>query len=487
MSLKELIKTATLKELSNRLKNKDFSSVELTAAYLERAKELNQKTNAFITFNEDKALEAAGKADEQIAKGIAKTLTGIPIAVKDNISTKNLKTTCASKMLENYTPIFDATVVLKLKEQSAVILGKTNMDEFAMGSTSETSYFGAVRNPYDLSAVSGGSSGGSAAAVASAQCPAALGSDTGGSVRQPAAFCGITGLKPTYSAVSRYGLIAFASSLDQIGTMAKTAEDCGILLNTIMGKDPFDATSAATPFSDSLSEINRGVKGLKIGIPKEFFGDDISGEVKSAVFLAAQAYKNMGAEILEVSLPDLKYAVAAYYLISSAEAASNLSRFDGIKYGHRSEKGETYEEVIKNSRSEGFGKEVKRRIMLGNYALSSGYYDAYYNKAVKIRQKLRFEMDEIFKSCDLILTPTTPTTAYKLGAGDKTLTEIYSADVCTVLANIAGLPAISTPCGYDKAGLPIGMSLVSKAFAEPSLIAAANAFEKQFERRGAVL
>ena len=487
MSLKELIKTATLKELSCGLKNKDFSSVELTAAYLERAKELNQKTNAFITFNEDKALEAAGKADEQIAKGIAKTLTGIPIAVKDNISTKNLKTTCASKMLENYTPIFDATVVSKLKEQSAVILGKTNMDEFAMGSTSETSYFGAVRNPYDLSAVSGGSSGGSAAAVAAAQCPAALGSDTGGSVRQPAAFCGITGLKPTYSAVSRYGLIAFASSLDQIGTMAKTAEDCGILLNTIMGKDPFDATSAAAPFSDSLSEINREVMGLKIGLPKEFFGDAISEEVKVAVFKAAETYKNMGAEIVEVSLPDLKYTVAAYYLISSAEAASNLARFDGIKYGYRSEKGETYEEIIKNSRSEGFGKEVKRRIMLGNYALSSGYYDAYYNKAVKIRQKLKFEMDEIFSSCDLILTPTTSTTAYKLGAGDKSLTEIYSADICTVTANIAGLPAISTPCGYDEAGLPIGMSLVSKAFAEPFLIAVANAFEKQFERRGAVL
>ena len=486
MDLNKLIKTATIAELSKHLKNKDFSSVELTAAYLNRAKELNAKTNAFITIDDEGALKSAAKADELIANGKATELTGIPLSVKDNISTKNLKTTCASKMLENYCPIYDATAVARLKNQGAVILGKTNMDEFAMGSTSGTSYFGEVKNPFDLTRVPGGSSGGSAAAVASAQTVASLGSDTGGSVRQPAAFCGITGLKPTYGAVSRYGLIAFASSLDQIGTMAKTAEDSGILLNAIAGADELDAT-CRTEFKNCLTDKNKGVKGLKIGLPKEFFGDDISGEVKSAVYKAAETFKNMGAEIVEVSLPDLKYAVAAYYLLSSAEAASNLSRYDGIKYGHRSEKGKTYEEIIKNSRSEGFGKEVKRRIMLGNYALSSGYYDAYYNKAVKIRQKLRTQINEIFKNCDLILTPTTPTTAYKLGEGEKTPAQMYSADICTVTANIAGLPALSTPCGYDEKGLPIGMSLVGKAFDEATLISAANAFEAQFERREAAL
>ena len=485
--MKDIIKTATLAELQKGLEGKEFSSVELTSAYLERAKSSNEKINAFITICEEAALESAKVADELIKSGKAQPLTGIPLGIKDNLCTKDIKTTCASKMLEDFNPFYDSTAVSRLKKQGAVIIGKTNMDEFAMGGSSEASYFGAVKNPFDLTKVSGGSSGGSAAAVAASACAAALGSDTGGSVRQPAAFCGITGLKPTYGTVSRFGLIAFASSFDQIGTMAKSAEDCGILLNAIAGGDELDSTCRTAPFKNCLKDIKKGVRGLKIGLPKEFFGDEVSGEVKAAVFKAAEAYKNMGAEIIEVSLPDLKYAVAAYYLISSAEAASNLSRYDGIKYGYRSKQGKTYEEIIKSSRREGFGNEVKRRIMLGNYALSSGYYEAYYKKAVKIRQKLKAELDEIFKSCDFILTPTAPTTAYALGSNEKNPVKMYMADICTVTANIAGLPALSTTCGYDANGLPVGMSLMGKACDEKTLITAASAFENQFERREAAL
>ncbi len=485
--MKEIIKNATIKKLSEGLKNKEFTSVELTSAYLERAKALNPQTNAFITITEEQALIDAKKADETIMRGEATPLTGIPLGIKDNICTKDIKTTCASKMLEDFYPVYDATAFSHIKNQGGVLIGKTNMDEFAMGGSSGTSYFGAVKNPFDLTRVPGGSSGGSAAAVSASMCAATLGSDTGGSVRQPASFCGITGLKPTYGTISRYGLIAFASSFDQIGTMAKSAEDCGILLNAIAGADKFDSTCRRQKGENYLSKIGKGVKNFKIALPKEFFGDEIEVSVKSAVFEAAQTYKKMGAEIIEVSLPDLKYAVAAYYLISSAEAASNLSRYDGIKYGHRSQKGSSYEEVIKNSRREGFGNEVKHRIMLGNYALSSGYYDAYYNKAVLIRQKLKNDLDEIFKTCDFILTPTAPTTAYEIGSFDKNPVKMYSADICTVLANIAGLPAISTPCGYDASGLPIGMSLMGKANAESALIGAADAFENEFERKEPLL
>ena len=485
--MKEIIKNATIKKLSEGLKNKEFTSVELTSAYLERAKAINPQTNAFITITEEQALIDAKKADEAIMRGEATPLTGIPIGIKDNICTKNIKTTCASKMLEDFSPVYDATAFSHIKKQGSVLIGKTNMDEFAMGGSSGTSYFGAVKNPFDLTRVPGGSSGGSAAAVSASMCAAALGSDTGGSVRQPASFCGITGLKPTYGTISRYGLIAFASSFDQIGTMAKSAEDCGILLNAIAGADEFDSTCRRQKGENYLSKIGKGVKNLKIALPKEFFSDEIEVSVKSAVFEAAQTYKKMGAEIIEVSLPDLKYAVAAYYLISSAEAASNLSRYDGIKYGHRSQKGGSYEEVIKNSRREGFGNEVKHRIMLGNYALSSGYYDAYYNKAVLIRQKLKNDLEEIFKTCDFILTPTAPTTAYEIGSFDKNPVKMYSADICTVLANIAGLPAISTPCGYDASGLPIGMNLMGKANAESTLIGAADAFENEFERKEPLL
>lgn len=485
--MNNFIKTATIKDLSNGLKNKDFTSTELTKAYIDRAKKQNDLTNAYITLLEEKAMQSAAKADEILLNGNATQLTGIPLAVKDNICIKDTATTCGSKMLCDYVSPYSATAAQKLENSGAVILGKTNMDEFAMGSASQTSYFGGVKNPYDLKRVAGGSSGGSAAAVAAASCPAALGSDTGGSVRQPAAFCGITGLKPTYGTVSRYGLVAFASSLDQIGPMARTAYDCGLLLNAISGTDEFDFTTTPHPQKDFTALCGTPDDGAVIGLPKEFFEADIDDTVKSTVLAAVEVYKNMGYKVKEVSLPSLKYAVAAYYLISSAEAASNLSRYDGIKYTHRSKKGKSYEDLIKNTRREGFGWEVKRRIMLGNYALSSGYYDAYYNKAVAIRAKIKAEYDEIFKTCSFILTPTTPNTAYKVGKDIKNAVKMYSADILTVTANIAGLPAISTTCGYDKNFLPIGMSLIGPAFGDAKIIAAADRFEKTFIRREADL
>lgn len=487
MNINDFIKTATIGEISARLKNKDFTCVELTAAYLKRAKEFNPALSAFITITEESAMNSAMAADNLILKGVSAPLTGVPLAIKDNICLMGAKTTCGSKMLEDFIPHYDATAAKKLKKAGAVIIGKTNMDEFAMGGSSTTSYFGAVHNPYNPKKVAGGSSGGSAAAVAAALCPASLGSDTGGSVRQPAAFCGVTGLKPTYGRVSRFGLVAFASSLEQIGPMARNAEDCGILLGAIAGKDELDATTFKTDDTDFTAKIGGSLKGKVIALPKEFFESQVSDSVKTAVMTAAETYAKMGCTLKEVSLPSLKYAVAAYYLISSAEAASNLSRFDGIKYGYRSKEGATYEEQLQNTRREGFGWEVKRRIMLGNYALSSGYYDAYYNRAVKIRSKIKAELDQILKVCDFILTPTAPTTAYDIGSKENDAVAMYSSDICTVVANISGLPAISTTCGYDQNGLPIGMSLMGRAFDEAEIIFAADCFEKTFERREATV
>ena len=485
--LNEILKTATLKDLSQKLKAKEFSATELLEACVKRAKTINPKTKAFISLCEETAIDSAKSADKKIADGTANAITGIPLAVKDNICTSGIKTTAGSKMLADFIPPYDATVVSKIKNSGAVILGKTNMDEFAMGGSSQTSFFGGVCNPYDLTRVAGGSSGGSAVAVAASVCPAALGSDTGGSVRQPAAFCGVTGLKPTYSTVSRYGLIAFASSFDQIGPVAKSAEDCGILLNAIAGFDDNDLTTKRLEKIDYTTKIGNDIKGLVIGLPKEFFGDEIDNEYKEAVINAAKYYEKMGCVIKEVSLPSLKYAVSAYYLISSAEAASNLSRYDGIKFGYRSKNGETYEEIIKNTRREGFGDEVKRRIMLGNYALSSGYYDKYYSKAVKIRSKIKAEYTEIFKECDVILTPTAPSVAYKIGTTEKEPTKMYLADVCTVTANITGLPAVCTTCGYDENGMPISFSLTGRAFDEATILGVADNFERTFERREAQL
>ncbi len=467
----------SIKELRKKLDNKEISVKELLDAYFAQIKEKNAEINAFITILEKEAYEQAEYAQRMIDEGRAKPLTGIPLAIKDNISTQDILTTCASKMLYNYLPTFDATVISKLKEQGAVLVGKTNLDEFAMGSTNETSYFGIVKNPVNTEYVPGGSSGGSAAAVAAGMAVAALGSDTGGSIRQPAAFCGVTGLKPTYGRVSRFGLVAFASSFDQIGPIASCAEDCGIVLNAIAGRDELDMTSSSKEVEDFTAAIGQTMKGKVIGVPKEFFDEGISEEVRDSVMQAVKVFEKLGCSIKEVSLKSLKYAVSAYYLISSAEASANLARFDGIQFGYRSPNGETYEENVRRTRDEGFGREVKRRILLGIYGLSSGYYDAYYNKAVLVRSKIMDEYNAIFEQCDFIISPTTPTTAFKIGNNIDDPVKLYMADTYTVTTNIAGLPAISTPCGKDKNGLPIGLQITAKAFAEKELIAACAAYE----------
>lgn len=476
-----------LKKLREMLDSKEISAVELTEQYLDRIEKSDKEINSYITVCKENALADAKKAQEVIDSGNSGAFTGLPISVKDNICTLGVKTTCASHMLDDFIPPYNATVMEKLKEDNIVMLGKTNMDEFAMGGSSQTSYFGGVKNPYDLTRVTGGSSGGAAASVSADLCAAALGSDTGGSVRQPASFCGVTGLKPTYGTVSRLGLIAFASSLDQIGVIAKSAEDTGYMLEGIYGYDENDATSSKKSEGNYNSLIGSDVSKLKIGVPKEFFGDGLNDEVKTAVLNAVEYYKKLGCEIVDVSLPSLEYAVSAYYLISSAEAASNLSRFDGIKYGLRSGLGEDFNDLIKNSRREGFGQEVKRRIMLGNYALCSGYYDAYYKNATRIRTQIRNEYADIFSKCDVMLTPTAPTTAYKIGEQENDPVKMYLADIYTVTVNIAGLPAISTTCGYDSKGLSIGMSLIGKAFDEKTIIAVCDRFEKDFERKEIVL
>lgn len=469
-----------IRDMRTMLDKKEVSAAELADAYLERINNVDGKLESYITVTADEAKSAAAKAQEVIDKGEAAPLTGIPMAIKDNICTNGVKTTCASKMLEDFVPPYNATVMEKLNAGGIVMLGKTSMDEFAMGGSTQTSAFKKTKNPYDLGRVPGGSSGGSAAAVGASLCAAALGSDTGGSIRQPASFCGVTGMKPTYGRVSRYGLVAFASSLDQIGPIAKDAHDCALILNQISGYDYHDGTSAKLDVPDFTAKIGKDIKGMKIAMPKEFYAKGIDEDVKNAVTEAAKQYEKMGAVIVDCSMPSLKYAVAAYYLIASAEASSNLSRYDGIKYGHRAEEGESYNDLICNSRSEGFGDEVKRRILLGNYALSSGYYDAYYGKAMALKQKIREEYDEIFEKCDVILTPTAPTVAYGVNENISDPAKMYQADICTVTVNIASLPAISTTCGYDKNGMPIGMSIVGRRWDEATVIQAADAYEKQF-------
>lgn len=469
-----------LAELRKKLDNKEISAVEITEEYLKKAKALNSKLGAYITLCPEEALSAAKEADKRIAGGESTPLLGIPLAIKDNIVTKGIKTTCASKMLENYIPPYNAHVMEKLSKAGAVTLGKTSMDEFAMGGSSQTCAYIKPKNPYDNSKVPGGSSGGSAAAVAAGLSCAALGSDTGGSIRQPASFCGVTGMKPTYGTVSRFGLVAFGSSLDQIGPIAKSAEDCGFILNVISGRDACDQTSKDIK-PDFLSLLGKDIKGVKIGIPKEFFDEGLDEEVRNAVGKAIDFYRENGAEIIEVSMPSLKYAISAYYLLACAEASSNLARYDGVRYGFRAEGADSYDELVKKTRSEGFGEEVKRRILLGTYALSSGYYDAYYKKALAVRQELRREHEEIFKKCDLMLTPTAPTPAYGIDENINEPVKMYLADVCTVTANIAGIPAISTPCGYSSSGMPIGFSLSAKQFDDAKVIQLADAFERQFK------
>lgn len=469
---------STIHEYAELLKQRKLSSVELTKQYLARIEKADAQIGSYITVCPDDALAAAGKADERIARGEATLLTGIPVGIKDNICTEGITTTCASKMLYNFVPPYDATVTKRLKNEGAVILGKLNMDEFAMGSSTESSYFKKTKNPYDLTRVPGGSSGGSAASVSADLAPYALGSDTGGSIRQPAAFCGNVGLKPTYGLVSRFGLIAFASSLDQIGSFTKDVTDCAIVLNAIAGYDKMDSTSVDADKTDYTKALGLPLKGMKVGVPKQYLESGIQTEIKEAVENAIKVYEMLGAECEECSLPLSKYALPAYYLISSAEASSNLARFDGIKYGYRAEEYHGLTDLYEITRSEGFGEEVKRRIMLGTYALSSGYYDAYYKKAQQVRGLIKRDFAACFEKYDVLLTPTTPTTAYKFGEKSDPVA-MYMGDICTVAVNIAGLPAISIPAGLDKKGMPIGIQLIANSFDERKLLTAAFAYERE--------
>lgn len=465
-------------ELKDMLESKEVSAVEVTQAHLDRIKAVDDKVGAFLTVCEKEALAQANQVDEKRKKGESLgVLAGIPMGLKDNISTKGIKTTCASKMLENFVPPYNATVMDKLSAADAIILGKLNLDEFAMGGSTENSAFKKTSNPWDLERVPGGSSGGSAAAVAANEAVITLGSDTGGSIRQPASFCGVVGMKPTYGAVSRYGLVAFASSLDQIGPMTKDVKDMALSLNAIVGHDGRDSTSAPTTHPDFTKALTGDVKGMKIALPRDYFAKGINEEVKAAVLKSAKEMEKLGAIIEEVDMKVSDYALSAYYLISSAEASSNLARFDGVKYGVRAENFKDLVDLYKQTRDEFFGKEVKRRIMLGTYALSSGYYDAYYKKAQQVRTLIKEDFDRIFASYDLILTPVAPTTAFKIGEKSADPIEMYMGDICTVPVNIAGLPALSMNCGYDSKGLPIGMQLIGKGFDEGTILRAAHAYE----------
>lgn len=464
--------------LSQMLKNKEISSVELTEKYISAIENENKKYNAYVSTTFDKALENAKLADEMLANGTAIALTGIPMSLKDNICSDGDLTTCASKILTGFRPYYDSTVWTKLKAQGAVMLGKTNMDEFAMGSTSETSCYGAPLNPRNVNHVTGGSSGGGASAVCANLAAYALGSDTGGSVRQPASFCGIVGLKPTYGAVSRYGLIAYGSSLDQIGVLANSVKDTATVFDTISGVDANDQTSVDFDFGNISETLGqRDVKGLKIGIAKEYF-DGINSEIKEAIDSAVKFYEDNGAEIIDISLPVLKQALPVYYIIACAEASSNLGRYDGIRYGYRPESFNDVEEMILKTRTEGFGDEVKRRIMLGTYVLSSGYYDAYYKKACLLRENLIADFDEIFNSCDILIAPTAPNTAFPLNYSGASPVDMYLSDIATVPINITGVPAISVPIKNDSNGLPIGMQIIGKKFSEKTILNAAYFYEK---------
>lgn len=468
----------TLTSLHEGLANKTFTSVELTKEAFKRMEEIDPQVDAFLAHNKEEALQQAAAADER-GYETGSILNGIPIAIKDNIVTKGLTTTAASKMLEEFKPIYDATVVEKLKRAGAINVGKLNMDEFAMGGSTETSYFKKTKNPWDTSKVPGGSSGGSAAAVASGQVLATLGTDTGGSIRQPAAFTGLTGMKPTYGRVSRYGLIAFASSLDQIGPFTRTVMDNALMLETISGYDPKDSTSAKVAVPHFSANLTGNISGMKIALPKEYFQEGVSEEIKEAVQKAASQFKEMGATVEEVSLPTLSYGIPAYYIIASSEASSNLQRFDGIRYGYRADEVTTLEDLYVKSRSEGFGMEVKRRIMLGTFSLSAGYYDAYFKKAGQIRTLIKQDFARIFADYDLILGPTTTTTAYNLGEKSDNPIEMYMADLLTVTINLAGVPAISVPGGFSSKGLPIGIQLIGNYFEEERIYQAAYAFEQK--------
>ena len=474
----------TVHELKEKLASKEITIPEITKAYINRIHEKEKDIGAFVTVLEENAMNKAKEIEEKVNNNEIKgNLAGIPIGIKDNICTKGIHTTCSSKMLENFVSPYDATVMEKINKENMINLGKLNMDEFAMGGSTEYSAFHITKNPWNLNKVPGGSSGGSAAAVASQMVPWALGSDTGGSIRQPASFCGVVGMKPTYGLVSRYGLVAFASSLDQIGPITKDVEDCAMLLNVITGHDEKDSTSENREKVDYTLSLKNNVKGMKIGIPKEFYGEGIQPEVKQKLEEAIEKYKELGAEVEEFSLDIANYALATYYIIACAEASSNLGRFDGIRYGYRTPNYNDLKDIYINSRSEAFGNEVKRRIILGTYVLSSGYYDAYYKKALEVRTLVQSKFDEAFSKYDVILTPTAPTTAFNIGEKSSNPLEMYLADICTVSVNIAGLPGISIPCGVDKEKMPIGMQLIGQKFNEETLLNAAYTFEQAIKFR----
>lgn len=468
----------TIHETKELLQKGDISARQVTESVIRRIEEVEGKVDAFNTITADRALEQADKVDKAIEQGEEiSDLAGIPMAVKDNICTLDVRTTCSSKMLENFIPPYDATVMSRLKGQGAILLGKLNMDEFAMGSSTENSAFKKTNNPWDLERVPGGSSGGSAAAVIADEAMFSLGSDTGGSIRQPAAFCGLVGLKPTYGRVSRYGLIALASSLDVLGPITKDVRDAAIVLNAIAGRDSRDFTSSDAPVEDYTLALNDNIKGFKIGIPKNLLDEEMDADVKNAIEEAIELYKELGAEIIEVELPYLEYALAAYRIISCAEASSSLARYDGIRYGFRAGDYKDLDELYKKTRSEGFGPEVKRRIMLGNFVIGEDYYEDYYMKALKVRTLLREDYARVFEDVDIILGPTSPTSAFKLGEVRDPM-DMYLSDIYTVPVNLAGLPAISIPCGFDSNGLPMGMQLIGNLFDEKSIIQAAYTFEQ---------
>ncbi len=468
----------SVKQLAQALADKAISSVELSTLFLDRIERLNPEINAFVTVDREKTLAMARAADARIAAGTAGPLTGVPIAQKDIFCAEGWRTTCGSKMLANFVSPYDATVIEKMHRDAGLVsLGKTNMDEFAMGSSNETSYFGAVKNPWDRSRVPGGSSGGSAAAVAARLAPAATGTDTGGSIRQPAALCNLTGLKPTYGVVSRYGMIAFASSLDQGGPMAASAEDCALLLNTMVGFDERDSTSLQRPVEDYCRDLAQPLAGLRIGLPKEFFGEGCDPAVMAAVQEAIAEYRRLGASTVDVSLPNSHLSVPAYYVIAPAEASSNLSRFDGVRYGYRAPEYANLDELYAKSRAQGFGEEVKRRILIGTYVLSHGYYDAYYLQAQRIRRLIANDFVEAFKTCDVILGPTSPSTAFKLGEKAADPVQMYLSDIYTIAVNLAGLPGMSIPCGFAD-GLPVGLQLIGDYFAEARLLSVAHRYQQ---------
>ncbi len=477
-----------ISDLAPLLARREVSPVEVTEAFLARIAARDPDLNTYITVDEEGALNQAREAEARLARGEGGSLTGIPLALKDILATKGLRTTCASRILENYLPPFDATVCVRLRQAGAVFLGKVNLDEFAMGSSTENSAFGATHNPWRRDCIPGGSSGGSAAAVAADLCTASLGSDTGGSIRQPASHCGVVGLKPTYGRVSRYGLVAYASSLDQIGPLTKEVRDAALLLKSIAGHDPRDSTAVPEPVPDYPAFLGKDIKGLKIGVPQEYFGEGLDPEVEAAVRAALRTLAGLGAEVIEVSLPHTGYAVAAYYIIAMAEASSNLARYDGVKYGFRAPGGNLLE-MYAQTRTQGFGAEVRRRIMLGTYTLSAGYYEAYYRRASQVRTLIRRDFDQAFQTCAVLATPVAPTPAFRLGEKlDDPLT-MYLSDIFTISANLAGIPGISVPAGFSADGLPIGLQLLGRPFGEGALLQVAYAFEQatDFHRRRSAL